>query len=259
MLAGEVALGITARLSRSGEIARIARGSGHDFVRIDCQHAIYDLETIGHIAQTALACGMGCVVRVRGVDDPDVGRLLDAGVNGIVFPDVETAEQARLGVNRVKFPPLGKRSTAESYPQFDYRRVRVAEAAPLLDESTLVICMIESAEGLRNVAEIAAVNGVDVLHVGLNDLMFDMGIPGQPNDIRVTEALQRVVSVTKQQGKFAGCGGTSAIEQQRAILQLGVQFLTTKSDLDFLASEATRWVEALRPPAAKADQPRHKR
>jgi len=100
---------------------------------------------------------------------------------------------------------------------------------------------------------------VDVIHVGLNDLMFDMGIPGQPDDPRVVEALQRVVSAAKQYGKFAGCGGTSSIQQQRDILQQGFQFLTTKSDLAFLAAEATRWVEALRPAAAAESQSRRKR
>jgi staphyloferrin B biosynthesis citrate synthase len=259
MLSGDVALGMTARLSRSGEIARIARGSGHDFVRIDCQHAIYDLETIGHIAQTALACEIGCVVRVRGFDDPDVGRLLDAGVTGIVFPDVETAQQARLGVDQARFPPVGKRSAGGGYPQFDYRPMPVAEAMRLLNDATVVVCMIESVEGLRNIQEIAAVDGVDVLHVGLNDLMVDMGIPAQPDDVRVKEALRKVVSVAKQHGKFAGCGGTSSLQQQRDILQQGFRFLTTKSDLGFLAEEATRWIEALRPAAAADAQPRHKR
>jgi len=57
--AGDVALGISVRLSRSGDIARIAKSTGHDFLFIDCQHSLFNLETIGHIVSTAMSCGTG--------------------------------------------------------------------------------------------------------------------------------------------------------------------------------------------------------
>ncbi|MES2712394.1 MAG: aldolase, partial [Pseudomonadota bacterium] len=70
--AGKPAFGMSVRMTRSADIARIARATGHDFLFIDTQHAIFDIETIAHIAQTALAIGVAPVVRVRGVDDPDI-------------------------------------------------------------------------------------------------------------------------------------------------------------------------------------------
>ena len=72
MNAGGVALGMTVRLGRSPDIARIAKATGHDFIFIDTQHSIFDLETIVAIAHTALAIGVVPMVRVRGMDDPDV-------------------------------------------------------------------------------------------------------------------------------------------------------------------------------------------
>ena len=110
MQAGEVALGMPVRLARSGDIARIAKTTGHDFIFIDCQHSLFSLETIGHIASASLGCGIAPLVRVRGIDDPDVSLLLDNGVMGIVYPDVNTAAQARKAVDICKFAPLGKRS-----------------------------------------------------------------------------------------------------------------------------------------------------
>src|SRR6266702_2914582 len=80
---GDIALGMSVRLSRSAEIVRIARATDHDFIFIDTQHSIFDIETIGHMAQTALACDLAAVVRVRGVNDPDTSLLLDNGVMGI--------------------------------------------------------------------------------------------------------------------------------------------------------------------------------
>ena len=90
--AGGVSLGMTVRLGRSPDIARIAKASGHEFIFIDTQHSIYDLETIAAIAHTALAIGVAPLVRVRGIADPDVSLLLDNGVTGIVYPDVANAE-----------------------------------------------------------------------------------------------------------------------------------------------------------------------
>lgn len=85
--AGQPLLGLGVRVCRSADIARIACGSGHDFLFIDTQHAVFDLETITHIAQAADALGIAPVVRARSLDDPDVPLLLDNGVAGIVFPD----------------------------------------------------------------------------------------------------------------------------------------------------------------------------
>src|SRR3954466_6781153 len=94
MKAGNVALGMIVRTVRSGEIALIAKATDHDFIFIDNQHALFDLSTIGQMALTAIGCGVTPLVRVRGFDDPDIGRLLDSGVMGIVVPDVDNAAQA---------------------------------------------------------------------------------------------------------------------------------------------------------------------
>ena len=125
MKAGGVALGLSVRLARSADIARIARATGHDFLFIDGQHSIFNLETIAHMAQAALAIGVAPVVRVRGVEDPDVPMLLDNGVTGIVYPDVSTVEQARRAVARARFAPLGSRSVVGGYPHFDYQARQV--------------------------------------------------------------------------------------------------------------------------------------
>src|SRR6266481_9601145 len=95
MKAGGVALGMIVRLARSGDIARIAKSTGHDFIFIDRQHSLFSLETIGHIAQAALGCGIAPLLRVRSCEDPDTALVLDNGITGIVFPDVGTAADAR--------------------------------------------------------------------------------------------------------------------------------------------------------------------
>jgi 2-keto-3-deoxy-L-rhamnonate aldolase RhmA len=244
--AGACALGINVRLSRSGDIARIAKSTGHDFLFIDAQHAIFDLETIAHIAHTALGVGIAPIVRVRSVNDPDVSLLLDNGVTGIVFPDVESAADARLAVETARFKPLGRRSVGGAYAQFDFKSIPTAELMARLNEATLVVCMIETVAGLENTEAIAAVPGIDVLHVGSNDLLADMGKPGQFDCPEIVAAQARVIAAARANGIFAGCGGNRDVARQAAAIRAGAQFVTTQTDIAFMMAAAAQWTAGVR-------------
>jgi staphyloferrin B biosynthesis citrate synthase len=244
--AGRPALGMLARLGRSGDIARIAKTTGHDFVMIDMQHGIFNLETVAHIAQTALGCGIAPVVRVRSCDDQDTAVLLDNGVMGIVYPDVNTAAEAKRAVDRAKYPPTGRRSVAGAVPMFDFRPVPAGDAVRALDDNTLVVCMIETPEGLANVEAIAAVPGVDVVHVGSSDLLTAMGTPGAYGTPEHLAALDKVMAAAKKHGKIAGVGGDRNIARQVDFIRKGARFLTTNSDIAFVLAEGSRVTGELR-------------
>ena len=244
--AGRVALGMNVRLARSGDIARIAKTCGHDFIFIDAQHSLFSVETIGHIAQAALGCGISPLVRVRSVDDPDTQVLLDNGVTGIVFPDVNTAAEARRAVSRARFPPVGKRSAAGAYTILDYKAVPMGQLVPALDDSTLVACMIETREGLDNVEEIAAVEGIDVIHVGSNDLLTGLGMPGAFGSPEHIAALDRVIAAAKAHGKIPGVGGDRNVARQAEFIRKGARFITTNSEIAFILAEGARVTGELR-------------
>ena len=244
--AGEVVLGMSIRLSRSPDIARIAKTTGHDFLFIDIQHSIFNLETISAIAQTALGIGVAPVVRVRGIDDPDVSLLLDNGVTGIVYPDVNTEAEARRAVDTCKFAPLGRRSVCGGYPMFDYASVPLSEAIPQINEATLLVAMIETVEGLENVEKIAAVPGIDVVHVGTNDLLVNMGKAGKFDDPEIVAAQERVNAACAANGKVAGCGGNRDVARQAAAVAKGARFFTTQTDTGFLIAAAQTWTRQLR-------------
>lgn len=244
--ANKVALGMNVRLGRSGDIARIAKTTGHDFIFIDAQHSLFNVETIGHIAQVALAIGIAPLVRVRSCDDPDTQVLLDNGVTGIVFPDVNNADEARRAVTRAKYPPLGKRSVGGGYPIFDFRPMNTADAVPALQDNTLVVCMIETREGLENVEEISAVEGVDVIHVGSNDLLTALGKPGTFGSAEHLAALDKVISAAKKHGKIPGVGGDRNVARQADFIRKGAQFITTNSEIAFILAEGSRVTGELR-------------
>ena len=245
---GEPAIGLGVHLARSGEIAYIAKATGHDFIWIDTQHGLFDLETIRHLALTALALGVAPVVRVRGVEDPSVAHLLDGGVTGIVFPDIVSPEDAKRAVASVKFAPTGSRSLGGAYPQFNYQRIPQSEAVPLLNETTVVVCMVETVAGLDNVEDIAAVEGVDVVHIGTSDMLNSMGKPGSHDDPEIVAAVDRVVAAALAHGKHAGCGGNRTIDAQRKWIRRGVRFLTSNTDLGLVSVGAREWIDALRAP-----------
>jgi 2-keto-3-deoxy-L-rhamnonate aldolase RhmA len=246
MRAGGVALGMPVRLGRCSDIARIAKSTGHDFIFIDCQHSLFNLETIGEIASTAREIGVTPLVRVRGIDDPDVSLLLDNGVMGIVYPDINTAAQAKRAVDICKFAPLGKRSVSGGYPHFDYRSLPLTTTVPQLNDSCLLVCMVETVEGLENIEAIAAVDGVDVIHLGSNDLLADMGKPGQFDDPALVEAQERLIATCRKHKKFAGCGGNRDVARQLDIIGKGCQFITTQSDIGFLSAAASKWTSSIR-------------
>lgn len=246
MRAGDVALGMIVRMARSADIARIAKASGHDFIFIDGQHALFSVETVGHIAQTALAIGVAPLVRVRSCDDPSTPVILDNGATGIIFPDVNSADDARRAVAACKFPPIGKRSVSGGYPNFDFRAVPLTQAVPALNDATLVVCMIETVEGLANVEAIAAVDGVDVIHVGCNDLLTAMGLPGKFGCPEIVAAIERIIAAAKKHGKFAGLGGERDMERQLAFIKSGVRFVTTQTDIGFLMAAANQRTAEIR-------------
>jgi len=244
--AGKPALGMLVRTARTPDIARVAKTCGHDFLLIDGQHAPFSIETMSAICQAALGCGIAPLVRVRSCDDESTPVILDNGAMGIVFPDVGTAEQARRAVRRSKFPPIGTRSVSGGYPHFDYRPLSSAETVPALNDNTLVVVMVETEEGLNNVEEIAAVPGVDVVHVGSNDLLTAMGKPGTYGSPLHLESMDRVIKASLKHGKVPGIGGDRNLARQVDFIKQGVRFLTTNSDIAFMLAEGSRVTGELR-------------
>lgn len=252
MAKGEPALGLIVRLVRTTEIARIARAAGYDFLFIDLQHAAFSLETIAELANAALAVGVAPIVRVRGARDADIPVILDSGALGIVVPDVNTAAEARAAVAAAKFAPIGRRSSGGALPIFDFKPTPLAETLPALNAATLVICMIETREGLANIEEIASVEGVDVLHIGCNDLLIDLGKPGAFGGPEIRDAIARVLAAATKHRRWAGLGGDKDDARQIEFIGQGMRFITTEPDVSFLLQGATRKAAALRAATAKS-------
>jgi 4-hydroxy-2-oxoheptanedioate aldolase len=243
---GGVALGVIVRLYAGVEMARIARACDHDFLFIDMQHGGMSVETTTALCVAALDTGVTPLVRVPRLEASLATRVLDNGAMGVIVPDVETAEQAREIVRNCRFPPLGQRSVGAGYPQLSYGGYATAEATALLNAQTMVVAMIESGRGIENAGEIAAVPGIDVLHIGSNDLLTEMGIPHELGKEKHFALAQVVRDACRVHGKIFGMGGVRTPELQSSFIAMGARMLTTNSDLAFLISALSDRARAMR-------------
>jgi len=172
---GEVASSMTVRLTRSGENRRLAKAAGFDSLYVDLEHSSLSLETTSQICLAALDAGIAPFARVPQLDI--IGRVLDGGALGVIVPDVRSAEQARAWCAPRNID-AGERGFAAALPHFQYRNPPAAQAYQVLNDATMVIVQFECAEAVDRADEIVAVEGVDMVLIGTNDLTADMGIPG---------------------------------------------------------------------------------
>lgn len=244
---GELGLALQVKEAQTINIATVARSCGYDALYMDMQHTAIGDKLVADMAVFALANGVCPIVRIAGHDFDTALRLLDSGVLGIIVPDVETVEQARRAVTQLRFPPRGKRSVAGSWPHFGYRTVASGPAQRALDAATLLIVQIESRAALEQVDAIAALDGVDVLHMGSVDMSTDLGVPGDAAHPEVRAAFARIAAACARHGKVAGIGGVGGNGALAAdYVQAGARFINAGNEWGMLMVAAAERARALR-------------
>lgn len=247
---GELALNLMIRHARTVDIALAARTCGFDGLFFDLQHGVIPEHEISQMAVAAMNIGVAPLVRVPEKDYAAALRMLDNGALGIIMPEVTTVEDARASVAACKYPPIGNRGAFGGWAHFAYRAMPAAEARKAINEATLLILMIESRAALDNIEAIATVPGVDVIHIGTNDLSTDLGHPGEMSHPEVLAAVERVVRACRANGKFAGVGGLygggDAAKALAAVVRLGARFITSASEWNLMLAAGTERVRALR-------------
>src|SRR5262249_22935845 len=239
----EVVASMTVRLVRTIEIARIAptaRPGGFDPLYVDLEHSSFSLETCGQICMAALEAGIAPFVRVPANTPDYISPVLDGGALGVIAPHIRSAQDARAVVKAAKFPPLGERSSAGGLPHLHFRSFPAAEADAALNDATMVIVQSESAGALAQADEIIAVDGDDMVLIGLNDLLGDLGIPGEYDHPRVREIYAQTIAACRKRSKHCGVGGLATRPDLAAeFVKMGARYVSTGTDLAFLADACT--------------------
>jgi 2-keto-3-deoxy-L-rhamnonate aldolase RhmA len=243
---GELSLGCGVRLTRSVEIAVAMKAAGFDWLFLDLEHGTMSIEAAAQIATAALDAGIAPLARVPNGEYAIATRLLDNGVLGIVMPHVETAEEARQVVERLKYPPTGHRSMGGIGPHYSLRLAATGEAASALNAANLIVLMLETPAAIANAEAIAAVPGVDVLLIGTNDLCAEMGIPGDFANERVADAYRTMIAASKKHGKFPGMAGIYHEPLMQRYIEMGARFILSGNDAALLMASATTRAAFLR-------------
>ncbi len=245
--AGELALCMAVNQMRTADVAQIAAVCGFDALFVDLEHGPTSLESASLICVSALGVGITPIVRIASQHANDMARILDSGAQGLMVPRIENAAEAEAMVRYCRFPPIGHRSTASTGPGVGYRKLPFADINRTLNEQTLLIAMLETPGAIERADEIAAVPGIDMVHIGAVDVTSELGVPGDLRDPRMMAGFKKVSEACRKHGKAMGVGGARGDEKlQKDLIALGVRYLTIGSDVGFLMAAATKDVTALR-------------
>lgn len=243
---GELVLCRVINQGRTNDVVMMAASAGFHAIFVDMEHSAFSLETVSMLFTAALGLGLAPMVRVMSKSGQEFGTLFDIGAQGIIVPHVNTAAEAKAIVARCKFLPLRTRSVTAIGPHLGYQSRREQEIIAHMNEQTQVFAIIEFAEGAKNLEEIAAVPGIDALHVACRDLCTDLGIPGDYRHPRMTEIYQRAAAACRANDKAMGIGGVRGdAEYQGELYRMGARFMTIGSDSGYILAGGRKDVSAI--------------
>lgn len=245
---GEITLGAWCMIPGALTAEAIAR-SGFDWVLIDMQHGCMDYETALAMIRAIDLTPAAPIVRVPWNDPGIIGRVLDAGALGVVVPMIQTPEDARRAVDACLYPPAGRRS-------FGPVRVGMRDGPGYFSEANArvaVIPMIETAEALASVEDIARVPGVDALFVGPFDLSVALGLPPGDNDGKPAfdDAIRKISRAAKDAKVATAVLSNAKIAPLR--IEQGFQMISVTTDIAALTMATRSDLETVRAKSTRGD------
>jgi 4-hydroxy-2-oxoheptanedioate aldolase len=192
LAAGETVLGAWMML-REPLVASAAVNLGYDYLCVDMQHGVHDYAEVVAQLQTAVRSPVTPIARTPANEPGIVGRLLDAGALGIIFPMINSKSEAERAVDSCRYAPAGG---SRSMGPIGAMTLHGTDYFAQSHTEVSVIPMIETAQAVENLDEILSVPGVDTIYVGPSDLSLTLGLPpGLDNaDPKFTEALEAIVA-----------------------------------------------------------------
>ena len=190
--------------SGSAAVVECLGRTGLDFVIIDNEHSPVEAETSTELIRAAELVGLCPLARVREISRPAVLKLLDVGAQGLIVPNVRSADEVKQLIGYAKYAPVGDRGfcpTRKDGWGFDAAET-VPELMARMNAETLLIPQCETVGALHEIEQIVALDGVDGIFVGPFDLSISMGLPGQFDHPDFTAAVDRIVRACHAAGKF---------------------------------------------------------
>ena len=246
MRAGAPKLGLFVN-SHSPTVAEQLAHSGYDWLLVDTQHGPMSYETLSTMLAGIASGGAKSLVRVAGYQDrPGIQQSLDMGADGVLVPYINTAEEARQAISCARYPTAGTRSVY--FPQRSMNKAGLLGYAGAANANTIIALQVETADCIKNIDEIAAVPGVDMLFLGQNDLCMSMGLyekyefPHMYTSPELADATNKLIAAANKNKVILGIFlfGTSRVGE---FLEKGFTFISVGNDLHHVLTQAGAYVK----------------
>jgi len=231
--AGQVQCGCWVSLA-SHASAEICASAGFDWILIDMEHAPNELPQVHHQLHAAAAYPTSVLVRAPWNDTVLIKRLLDIGVQSLLLPYVQNAEEAQRAVAAVRYPPHGVRGVSANSRSNRFGRVK--DYFVHANDEVCLLLQIETRAAIGEIEKMAAIDGVDGLFIGPQDLAADLGHLGNPGHPEVQAAIADAISRIKATGKVPGLLNFNEADAKKWI-EHGARFVAVTSDQFLLARE----------------------
>ena len=244
--AGTPKLGIFLN-SHSPTVAEQLSYSGYDWLLVDSQHGPMGYERLSAMVSGISNGGAKSLVRVGGYSDrPGIQQSLDMGADGVLVPYINTAEEARQAVSCARYPTAGTRSVY--FPQRSMNKDGLLGYAGAANNNVIVALQVETADCIKNIDEIAAISGVDILFLGQNDLCMSMGLyekyefPHMYTSPELGAATEKLANAARKNNVILGLFlfGTSRVGE---FLDKGFPFISVGNDLHHVLTQTAAYVK----------------
>ncbi len=245
--------------SHSPTVAEQLAHTGYDWLLVDTQHGPMDHEKLSAMLCAIASGGAKSMVRVGGYQDrAGIQQALDLGADGVLVPYINTAQEAREAISCCRYPTAGTRSVY--FPQRSMNKAGLLGYAGNANNNIIVALQVETASCIENIAEIAAVPGVDLLFLGQNDLCMSMGLyekyefPHMYTSPELNAATQSLASEAQKNGVILGVFlfGTSRVGE---FLEKGFTFISVGNDLHHVLTQAAAYLKDMDAITAEKGKP----
>ncbi|MBX6322839.1 MAG: hpch/hpai aldolase [Rhodospirillaceae bacterium] len=226
-------------------IGHILKAAGCDFVLFDLEHSGITLDLLKSALRYLEAADLPAIVGLPSRDPHQVGLVLDMGAQAVMSPMVETVAEAQACLERLRYPPAGRRAVALRVAHDRYRARPVPELLAATNAEVCWFAKIETALGVENVDAIAALPGVDGLWIGHVDLTASLGCPGDFADPRSPAAVERGPAGARRHGKPIG-RLVGSVEEGLRLHAQGFDFIGYSGDVWILQDGLAAALDALR-------------
>jgi 2-keto-3-deoxy-L-rhamnonate aldolase RhmA len=247
LAAGEILCGTLLTIG-SSEVAELLAVAGFDWIFLDAEHGALDPRDVLHLLQS-IGGRTPCLVRVPTLDEAWIKRALDAGADGVIVPQVGSAEEAQRAVQYAQYPPRGRRGLGTA--RANRYGLGVAEYLRSVSGAVTVVVQAETVGAIQNIQAIAAVPGLDAVFVGPYDLSASLGHPGEVDHPQVRAAISQVSRACREAGVRTGIFAMTGEELETHLPQ-GFTLLAAGVDTVLLSQGAEALLRALRGGVSRA-------